>query len=53
MSSMGGGSDLEDQVRDPDAVADEALVDAYHRLPLEPDLVQSCASLAALTGPEW
>ena len=53
MSSTGGGSDPEDQVRDLDAVADEALVDAYRRLPLDPELVQSSASLAALTGPDW
>ena len=36
-----------------DAVADETLVDAYRRLPLDPELVQSSVRLAALTGPEW
>ena len=40
-------------MRDLDAVADEALVDAYDRLPLDPELVQSAASLATLTIPEW
>ena len=53
MCSTVEGSDPEDQVGDLDAVADGVLVDAYRRLPLNPELVQSSASLAALTGPEW
>ena len=53
MSSTGGGSDPEDQVRDLDAVADESLVDAYRRLPLDPELIRSASILAALIAPEW
>jgi len=53
MSSTASVSDPEDHERDPDVVADEALIDAYRRLPLDPELVQSVASLAAFTGPEW
>ena len=33
--------------------ADEELVAAYRRLPLDADLVQSAARLAAHTVPEW
>lgn len=47
------GSVPEDPVEDPDATADAALVDAYRRLPLDPDLARSAARLAALTAPDW
>ena len=33
--------------------ADEELVAAYRRLPLDPDLVRSAARLAAQTVPAW
>ena len=33
--------------------ADEDLVAAYRRVPLDPELVRSAARLAALTVPEW
>ncbi len=33
--------------------ADEELVAAYRRHPLDPELVQSAARLASLTVPEW
>ncbi len=33
--------------------ADEELVAAYRRHPLDPELVQSAARLASLTIPEW
>ena len=52
-SSTVGGSDPEDQIRYLDAVADKALIDAYHRLPLDPEFIQSAACLVALTIPEW
>ena len=47
------GSGPEEPVRDPDAVADEALVDAYRRLPPDSDLIRSARYLAAVTVSEW
>lgn len=53
MTKRASRTDPEDPARDPDAAADAALVDAYRRLPVDPDLVRSAASLAAFTAPDW
>lgn len=52
LSTVPAGSEPEDHALAPDVVAAEALIDAYRRLPLDPELARSAASLAALTAPE-